>query len=187
MNWTKRLSMVAVATAITTSMVVGPVSAAMQPDHGGTVTCKYRTTGPVTNGWTAYIKRLIVSPPQLFANSGPQTVGWRFTVRRTIYDGTTSHAVTYRSRIQTAKATTTTAAGFDTMSVPVTLPANHEDMEIYYEVAIRTFRYRADGSLKSSSSYLATDYIVRVKGSNGWGYTEHSYLDKCYDLQAAVF
>lgn len=178
----------AIAMALTLSLVLlaaGPVSASpTPPDHGSTVMCKYRANSPAGQGYTAYIKRIIVSPPEMFASSGQQTVGWRFAVRRTIYDGTWSHAVTYQSPIQTAKATTTTAAGFDTMSVPVTLPANHMDMEVYYEVAIRMFRYRPDGSLKSSSSHLVTDYTVRVKG-NGWGYTEHGW-NKCYDVQAAV-
>jgi hypothetical protein len=71
------------------------------------------------------------------------------------------------------------------MSVPVTLPANHYDMDVYYQVVVRMFRYRPDGSLKSSVSDLIDDYSVRVKG-NGWGYTEQGW-SSCYDIQGVVF
>jgi hypothetical protein len=47
------------------------------------------------------------------------------------------------------------------------------------------FRYRPDGSLKSSVSDLIDDYSVRVKG-NGWGYTEQGW-SSCYDIQGVVF
>ncbi len=187
MNATIRFTGITALLIAATAMAVSPVNAAPAlQDHGSTVLCKYRTSSPPGQAWTALIKRIIVSPPQLFANGGKQTVGWRFAVRRTVYDGTWSHAVSYRSPIQKAKATATSAADFNTMKVPVTLPANHHDVEIYYEVVIKTFRYRPDGSIKSSSSSLVDDYTVRVKG-DGWGYAEHQYSNRCYSLQAAVF
>jgi hypothetical protein len=186
MNRTVRLASIGALLIAAITAFPLPVLAGTESEPGGAVLCRYRTSSPPGQAWEALLKRIIVSPPTLFATNGQQTVGWRFAVRRTVYDGSTSQSVTYRSPIQTAKATTTTSACFDAMSVPVTLPANHDDMEIYYEIAIRTFRYRADGSLISSSLYLANDYTVRVHG-DGWGYKEHQYSNRCYDTQAAVF
>jgi hypothetical protein len=39
-------------------------------DHGSTVICKYRTDSPTGQAWTALLKRIVVSPPEMFANSG---------------------------------------------------------------------------------------------------------------------
>ena len=45
-------------------------------------------------------------------------------------------------------------------------------------------RYRADGSVKATTSYLMPHYTARVKG-NGWAYTESGF-DTCGAVQWAA-
>jgi hypothetical protein len=164
------IAILATMTAATTAFAASPSS-----NYGSSVACAYRTHSPGPT-YTARLKTITVTPPRMFADSGQQTVGWRFMVRRTIEANHEreypSHRVTYRSAIETAMATTTTAAAFEQMTVDVALPRDVDPRDIYYQVVIRMLRYRADGTVKSSVSYLMPEYTVRVKG-DGWAWTEH--------------
>ncbi len=163
-----------VLAALATIVAVGPAfGATAPPDYGSSVRCRYVTNSPGP-AYEARIRRITVSPPVMFANSGPERVGWRFVVRRTIdalWPDYPSHHVTYRSPIQTAQATTANAADFETMSVGVVLPTVEEPRYVSYQVVIRMIRYRADGSVRSTTSYLMPTYTVRIRG-NGWAHTE---------------
>jgi hypothetical protein len=174
------LATLAVAMGVSPAMAGGAAY-----DYGITVKCNYRTNSPGP-AYTARLKSIVVTPPEMFAKSGQQTVGWRFAVRRTIDEGDyPSHKVTYQSPIQKAKATTTNAADFQTMSVDVTLPTTVEDQrDVFYQVAVTMLRYRPDGSVKSRTTYLVPQYKLHVRG-DGWKYTEAGY-DNCGAVQWAA-
>ncbi len=98
-----------------TSVIAAPVAAATPPTsaYGNTVECRYRTSdsGPAYNWW---LKKLVVTPPVLYAKKPHQVVGWRFVVTRAIWDdGQGPWTVTYTSPIQKRTATPTSAASFD--------------------------------------------------------------------------
>jgi len=186
-----RIALVFVGTLMLALTATGPVvgastaGKAAPPDHGSVVTCNYRTNSPGP-AFSAKVRRIVVTPPEMFAKSGHQTVGWRFSVRRTIDEGDVpSHKVTYRSPIQRATATTTKAAAFTTQSFGVALPTNVEDeRDVVYQVVIRMFWYRSDASVQSATSYLMPDYTVHVQG-HGWKYTEGDH-NVCEAVQWAA-
>jgi hypothetical protein len=134
----------------------------------------------------ARLRKITVTPPEMFAKSGQQTVGWRFVVRRTINEGDyPSHQVTYTSPIQTRTATTSEAADFDLQRVAVTLSTSVEDQrDVFYQVVLKLYWYRANGSVQSSTTYLMPDYTVRVKGPD-WQYTEGGW-NVCDAVQWAI-
>src|SRR3954451_16711028 len=110
-DFMKRLIQSAVVLAFVASVIVaGPVAAATAPtsDYGNTVNCRYRAggSGPA---YDYVLKRLVVTPPVLYAVKGTQTVGWRFVVTRAEWWGSEPWKVTYRSPVQKRSATTTTA------------------------------------------------------------------------------
>ena len=152
-------------------------------DYGSTVTCNYRTNSPGP-AFTAKVRKIIVSPPEIFAKSGSQTVGWSFSVQRTIDEGIPSHKVTYRSPTERAKATTSKAAVFPAMSVGVALPTVDSLRDVSYQVVLRMTWYRVDGRVQSTVSYLMPVYTVHVQG-NGWKYTEGDH-DVCEAVQWAA-
>jgi hypothetical protein len=163
---------------------VSPTLAGTPPDSGSKVTCNYRTKSPGP-AFTAKLRTIVVKPPEVFAKSGTQTVGWRFSVRRTIDEGDyPTHEVTYVSPTQKAEATTSTAAAFTTKSVSVGLPTVEDLRDVYYEIVIKMTWYRADGSVKSATSFLMSTYWAHVQG-DGWKYTE-GYLDNCGAVQWAA-
>ena len=167
--------------ALATTVGVGPaVAGTVPPDYGSSVTCRYRTNSPGP-AYEAKLRRIVVAPPLMFSRGGQQRVGWRFVVRRTIdafWPDYPSHHVTYRSPIQTAKATTADAADFETMDVGVALPTTVEDpFDVHYQVVIKMLWYRPDGRVKSTISHLMTEYSVRIKGK-GWVSRESGY-ERC--------
>lgn len=137
------------------AIVTGPVAAASPPtsDYGNTVECRYKADGPgPAYDWV--LKRLVVTPPVVYAQKSTQTVGWRFVVTRAQWWGTEPWKVTYRSPIQKRTATRTVAAVFDTKSVDVQLPDVVNTRALVYHVTLKLYWFRADGSVKSQTSYL---------------------------------
>lgn len=154
------------------------------PNYGSTVMCRYHTNSPGP-AFTAKIRKIIVTPPEMFAKSGQQTVGWRYVVQRTIDEGAyPSHQVTYKSPIDKASATTAKAANFETMSVGVALPSVDNLRDVTYQVELKMMWYRANGSVQSTASYLMPTYSVHVKG-DGWHYSEDDH-DTCEAVQWAA-
>lgn len=150
-----RLGMALAVVAAATAALAAPVSAATPPtsDYGNTVQCRYTADGPgPAYDWV--LKRLVVTPPVLYAQKGTQTVGWRFVVTRAEWWGTDPYKVTYRSPVQKRTATTTVAAAFDAKTVDVQLPNVENTRALYYHVTLKLYWYRADGSIKTQTSYL---------------------------------
>jgi hypothetical protein len=151
------------------------------PDYGAVVKCKFRTTESGYWGFTAPMKRIVVSPPQMFATSGRQTVGWRFVVKRLLDEGANpAWSVTYMSPIQKRLASSSQAADFDTMRVGVAVPdgfGGFLEPDVSYTVTLKMFRYRTDGSLKSKTSYLMPNYYQYLDGDlwdqPSWGGTDY--------------
>lgn len=155
-----------VVASVTATIVAGPVAAYSPPtsDYGNTVTCNYKALG---NGpsYNFRLKKFVVTAPVLYAKKGHQTVGWRFVVTRSTTD---PWEVTYRSPIQKATATTTTAAAFTTKSVGVTLPDVENISQVQYHVTLKLLWYRANGSVKSQTSYLMPYMISHSKFDDDW-------------------
>jgi hypothetical protein len=134
--------------------VAGPAAAYTAPvsAYGNTVECRYKAGG---NG-PAYefkLRRLTVTPPEVYSKTAHQTVGWRFVVTRSIYyEGEGPWRVTYRSPIQRAPATTTHAAAFTAQTVQVELPV--EPRRATYHVTLKLYWYRSDGTVHSTTTYL---------------------------------
>jgi hypothetical protein len=129
-----------------------PISAAT-PNYSPTARCLYSDVSVPGDGWVwlMQIRRIEVKPPKVFAaQPGKQLVGWRFAVERQIEQE--GWKVTYRSPIQSAKATPTRPAAFQLMGVNVKIPQRVFDDVLFldYRVVITTFWYNADGSKQSS-------------------------------------
>lgn len=144
-------------------------AAASEHGYGAEARCRYTATQSGQYGWTeALLKRIVVMPPTVFAKkAGGQQVGWRFIVRRSLDREAGPWKVSYRSRIQKAPATKTSAADFSKMGVEVSVPTNVEDQnDVWYRVTLKIFWYRADGSVDSSTTYLFTQYRMYVDGKD---------------------
>jgi hypothetical protein len=150
----RRFGLALVTVVAATAAFVGPASAHSAPpsDYGNTVECRYKAPG---NGpsYNFKLKKLAVTTPTLYADSGKHKVGWRFIVTRTMNFGSGPSKVTYRSPIQKATASTTEAADFSKMSVDVGLPNVENLTSVSYTVAMKLFQYKSDGSVKSKTTY----------------------------------
>lgn len=154
----------------------GQASAASLPDHGSTVRCRYHTDSDTNWSFTAQFRRIVVTPPQMFALSGRQRVGWSFSVNRLIdVGGNQSWTTTYTSPIQRATATTSRAASFDNMRVGVTVPrGDWSRSSVEYTVTVHRFWYRANGTVQKANSFLiSSSYDYYVNGAwwdDSWNY-----------------
>ncbi len=158
------------------TLAAAPLAAATAaPDYGAVVNCRYHTKADTNWAFTTPLRRIAVSPPQVFATRGQQTVGWRFSVSRLINEGDNPEwTVTYTSAIQKRSATTTRAADFTTKRVGVTLPKNVENRRhITYTVTLDMLWYRANGNVRSETSYLMPNYFQILNGElwdkTAWG------------------
>jgi hypothetical protein len=160
---------------LSVAILGGPAagSAAAEPaaDYGARVKCRYVITEPSSEiGWTeARLAKLVVSPPNVLAQSGTQTVGWRFIVKRSLSWDEGPWKITYRSPIQRASATTSSAAAFSKMKVDVTVPNVENQSHVYYEVILKVFWYGADGSVQSTAQHEFDQY-AQVVGHTQWDY-----------------
>jgi len=151
-----RSSQIAVVLALAAAAIVaGPVAAATPPtsDYGNTVDCRYKAPGPGP-AYEFRLKKFVVTPPVLYANSGTQTVGWRFVVTRAKNWGGDPWKITYRSPIEKASATTAQAAAFTSKSVDVAIPNVENVTSVWYHVTLKLYWYKADGSVASQTTYL---------------------------------
>jgi hypothetical protein len=169
-------STVATMLAVAIGLAIGsaPVLAA-SGDRGAVAICSYKDLGEDSNYWGGVLKRIDVDPPRLYAlNSKTATVGWRFIVERQRFDQSfTGWKQTYKSPIQTAPASPTTAAAFSTMGVKVKLPTLAADWEgdwndVYYRVTLKLFWYRADGSVQQAVVHKMKHYENRIDGEYAW-------------------
>ncbi|MEA2676281.1 MAG: hypothetical protein QOJ81_422 [Chloroflexota bacterium] len=142
-----------------------PIGATPAPDYGAVGKCRYEITEWSGAVWTeAELRRVAVTPPQLFSHGGTQMVGWRFVVRRSLDRENGPWQVTYRSPIQKGSATTSSAADLHTMRVDVPLPQATELEFVHYTVALKLFWFNANGSVQSkvghpmSSLHLIVDH-----------------------------
>jgi hypothetical protein len=172
-----RLALTLIGALALATTAAAPVAAAANtsktppPDYGSTVACKYHTNEDTNWSFKAKFRRIVVTPPQMFATSGRQTVGWRFVVERGISlyygDEPTTWTVTYTSPTEKRVATTTRAAAFDSMRVGVTVPKGDWDAsDVEYQVKLQMFRYGANGSVHSKTSYLMPTYELYVNGED---------------------
>lgn len=138
---------------VATVIVAAPATATTPPpDYGSRVQCRYRADGPgPAHEWE--LRRFVVEPPVMHTNMDQQTVGWRFVVQRSLNGEYGPWKVTYRSAIQKRTATASHAEPFDTKSVDVAVPDVENPRDVHYQVTLKMFRYRSDGSVKSSISY----------------------------------
>jgi len=152
----RRKAVLLLAAVTTLSLAAeAPASAATPVDYGAAVNCRYRIVdGDIDHSYVAKLRKLVVTPPRMFATLSEQQVGWRFRVLRTLDANDAPWEITYTSPTQIRTATTTRLADFDRMSVGVTLPTVENRYWVWYRVSLQMFRYRADGSIKSQVTYL---------------------------------
>jgi len=171
-------STVATILAVAIGLAIGsaPVLAA-SGDRGAVVICNYKYLGDDSIYWGGILKRIDVNPPRLFAlNPSTANVGWRFIVERQRFDQFVSPAPwkqTYKSPLQTAQASSTTAALFTTMGVKVGLPvlADPEESswnDVYYRVTLKLFWYRADGTIQQAVVHKMKHYLNWIDGEYVW-------------------
>jgi hypothetical protein len=162
-----RLSATLLTTLAAVAALTVPVAAASAtpaPDYGASVTCRYVITEPSSEiGWTeARLSRFVVSPPTVYAQHGTQDVGWRFIVKRSLDWDNGPWKVTYRSPIQRASATTSSAATFSNMKVGVSVPNVDNQAHVYYVLILKIFWYASNGSVQSSVSHEFDWYTEKV-------------------------
>jgi hypothetical protein len=152
-------------------MLAIPAAATAAPtDYGSTVRCRYDVTATGPYGWTeADLRRIRVTPPEMYAQSGTQAVGWGFIVRRSMNRENGPWRVVRRSRIQMGSATTSTAASFTAMRTGVTVPAIDEPEFIHYHVVLKMFWFKGDGSVASKVSYPMPHITSRIDGADELG------------------
>jgi hypothetical protein len=147
------LCMAVASMAIAAGPAAAAAATAPTSDYGNTVECRYKADGPgPAYDWV--LKRLVVTPPVVYAQKATQTVGWRYVVTRAEWWGDSPWKVTYRSPTQKRSATTTVAAAFDSKAVDVRLPDVVNQRALVYHVTLTLYWYRADGSIKTQTSYL---------------------------------
>jgi hypothetical protein len=156
-----------VAAALT--MPVAGVRAAPLPDYGAEAKCHYKITESGKFGWTqALLKKIAVTPPTIYAESGTQRVGWQFVVRRSLDRDNGPWNVTYRSHIQKGYATASSVAAFRTMRVQVSVPAVEYQDDVYYTVALKLFWFSADGSVQSKIDHpMSSMHLIVGHEDNG--------------------
>jgi hypothetical protein len=163
----KAVALAAAMALAAIAIVVVPANATTPPpEYGSTLQCRYHGAGPGP-AYNFRLKKFVVSPPEMKANSGTQRVGWRFVVTRSLNNGDAPWKTTYRSLIQKASATTTEAAEFTTRSVEVALPHVDNLSDVVYQVTLKMFWYRHDGSVQTQTSFLMTNPVVLLNGQDG--------------------
>jgi hypothetical protein len=171
-------STVATILAVAIGLAIGsaPVLAA-SGDRGAVVICNYKYLGDDSPYWGGILMRIDVNPPRLYAlNSSTANVGWRFIVERQRFDQPASPAPwkqTYKSPLQTAHASATTAAVFTTMGVKVGLPVLADPAEsswndVYYRVTLKLFWYRADRTIQQAVIHKMKHYENSIDGEYAW-------------------
>ncbi len=151
----QRASIALLVSLVGAGLIGQPVAAATPPtsDYGNTVECRYKAPGHGP-AYDFRLKKLVVTPPVLYAKKSQQVVGWRIVVTRATNWGHDPWKVTYHSPIQKASATPAHAAAFDAMSVGVTIPNVDNVTSVWYHVTLKLYWYRANGSVQSKQSYL---------------------------------
>jgi hypothetical protein len=151
------------------SIMVGPVAASTPPtsDYGNTVTCRYTAPGDGPS-FNFKLRKFVVTAPVLYAKHGTQTVGWRFVVTRSMNNENGPYDQTYKSPVQKASATESSAAAFSTMKVGVNLPDVENLTQVSYHVTLKLFWYRANGSVQSRVSYLMPYMVQWTKFDDGY-------------------
>ena len=125
--------------------------------------CRYEAIEGGTFGWTtARLRRIRVDPPSMWAMWARQKVGWRFVVQRSVDDA--PWTVTYRSPLQKSTAFADRAASFTKMAVDVKLPAVPDKADVAYQVILKLFWYRSDGTTKYKIREQIDDYDAYVDG-----------------------
>jgi hypothetical protein len=149
-------------------LAAAPVAASVPPpdSDGAVVKCRYHTKADTNWAFETPLRRIVVTPPEMFAMSSHQTVGWRFVVKRLIAEGDNpSWTVTYMSPTQKRLATSSQTAEFETMRVDVAVPKDVGDRRnVSYTVALKKIWYRADGGVQSKTSYPMRDYPQYLNG-----------------------
>jgi hypothetical protein len=145
--------LIAVVLAIfAAGIVVESAAAAPIEDYGSTFSCRYRTIAGVSP--SAFdLKRIVVTPPTMFADEDAQTLGWRLIVRRIRHRyEDDSHKVTYwRSKIRTAVAYQGQAADFSRIVyLPPDLSKTSRWDHDYFTASLRLIWYAPDGSIERS-------------------------------------
>ena len=169
-------STVATILALAIGLAIGSAPAlAASGDRGAVVICNYKYLGDDSPYWGGILERIDVKPPRLYAlNSSTATVGWRFIVERQRFDQSfTGWKQTYKSPLQTAQASLTTAAPLTTMGVKVKLPALAPDWsgdwnDVYYRVKLKLFWYRANGTIQQALTHKMNHYENWIDGELGW-------------------
>lgn len=180
-----RLSRVVVLALMGLALGAGPAAppaAAGVLDHGAIANCRYNVTEGGTYGWTeALLRKIAISPPVMPKPAGAASVGWRFVVKRSLDRANTPWRVIYRSPLQRAAK----SAGFTPMRAWVNVPSDNNTPNgqdsVWYQVTLKMFWYRSDGSVQTKVSHLVNDMHVIVAG-------EEQYIDSyCQGLALQFF
>jgi hypothetical protein len=163
------------AVAIGLAISAAPVLSATG-DRGAVVICNYKYLGDDSVYVDGILKRIDVIPPRLYAlNSSTASVGWRFVVERLRQDQgwPAPWKQTYKSPLQTAEASLTTAAAFTTMGVKVKLPVladpeNYTWQDVNYRVTLKLFWYRANGTTQQAVTHQMKHYEYWLVGASAW-------------------
>jgi hypothetical protein len=177
MNWTKRVAVGTALSALLMAVGVAPAAAAPLEDYGATYSCRYRTiegTFPALGD----LRRIVVTPPILFADEYEQTVGWRLIVRRYLddYDTDETKLTYWRSNIRKA-------VGYPGEQVelpriiyyPPNVPAGTRWDQSSFIASMRLIWYAEDGTVQRSVLHEFRSVYTYVDGELWW----HTWDSSC--------
>jgi hypothetical protein len=177
MNWKKRIAVVTALSALLLAVGVAPAAAAPVEDYGATYSCKYKTidgTSPAMGD----LKRIVVSPPIVFADEFEQTVGWRLVVRRYLddYDTDVTKVTYWRSKIKTAVGYPGEQVVLPRITYwPPDVPASGKWDGSSFSTSMKLIWYGQDGSIQRSVLHEFRSAYTFVDGELWW----HTYDSSC--------
>ncbi|HEY8135223.1 MAG TPA: hypothetical protein VIF08_04220, partial [Candidatus Limnocylindrales bacterium] len=163
-----RLTRFVALSVIGVALVAGPAATTASAgvlDYGAIARCKYAVTQSHNGTWTeALLKRIVVRPPTLPAMTTMDSVGWRFVILRSLDRENTPYVITYRSPLQRAPR----SADFTPMRHKLHVPAEADTPNgrsfVSYQVMLKFYWYKADGSLFTSAVYTMQNMDLVIAG-----------------------
>jgi len=170
MKWTKRISIAVVLSALTVTVGVAPAVAAPLQDYGATYSCRYRTiegSSPAMGD----LRRIVVTPPIMFADEYEQTLGWRLVVRRYLRDFATDETkvTTWRSNLRTVVGYPGEQAVLPRIVyAPPALPSPSRWDHSYFIASMRLIWYAQDGTVQRTVLHEFRSAYTYVDGDLWW-------------------
>jgi hypothetical protein len=185
MNWTKRISVAIALSVLTVTVGVAPAAAAPLQDYGATYSCRYRTiegTSPAMGD----LRRIVVTPPIMFADEYEQTLGWRLIVRRYLRDFETDE-----TKVTNWKSNLKTVVGYQgeqavlprIVYAPPDLPAPSRWDHSYFIATMRLMWYAQDGSVQRTILHEFRSSYTYVDGELWW----HTWDPSCSEPRQLEF